>query len=94
MNELFLLKLGEIILKGSNRRSFEDRLRGNIARKIGTLETSILPYEDCCTVFTPKHPRTKPTLDGVLKAEAKLDRGALIERALQNTQMVKVKYYG
>ena len=65
-----------------------------IARRIGTLETSILPYEDCCTVFTPKHPKTKPTLDAVLKAERKLDREALIERALQNTELVKVKYYG
>ena len=65
-----------------------------IARRIGTLETSILPYEDCCTVFTPKHPKTKPNLEGVLKAEQRLDREALIERALANTELVKVKYYG
>ncbi len=64
-----------------------------IARKIGTLETSILPYEDCCTVFTPKHPKTKPTLGQVLHAEMKLDRQALIERALENTEKVVVKYY-
>ncbi len=64
-----------------------------IARKIGTLETSILPYEDCCTVFTPKHPKTKPTLGQVLHAEAKLDREALIARALENTEKVVVKYY-
>ena len=42
------------------------------ARKIGTLETSILPYEDCCTVFTPKHPKTKPVLALVEAEEAKL----------------------
>ncbi|MEA4965668.1 MAG: tRNA uracil 4-sulfurtransferase ThiI [Oscillospiraceae bacterium] len=65
-----------------------------IARRIGTLETSILPYEDCCTVFTPKHPKTKPTLEGVLKAEQTLDREALIGRALERTEMVRVKYYG
>jgi len=65
-----------------------------IARKIGTMETSVLPYEDCCTVFTPKHPKTKPNLEQVLKAEAKLDREALIQRAIENTELVKVKYYG
>lgn len=65
-----------------------------IARRIGTLETSILPYEDCCTVFTPRHPRTKPTRAQVEKAEAKLDRPALIERALTNTELVKVRYHG
>ncbi len=64
-----------------------------IARKIGTLETSILPYEDCCTVFTPKHPKTKPTLGQVLHAEMKLDRQALIQQALENTEKVVVKYY-
>ena len=65
-----------------------------IARKIGTMETSILPYEDCCTVFTPKHPRTKPSLEHVIKAERKLDREALIQRALENTELKKVRYHG
>ncbi len=64
-----------------------------IARKIGTLETSILPYEDCCTVFTPRHPKTKPTLAQVLEAERKLDREALILQALENTEKLVVKYY-
>ena len=64
-----------------------------IARKIGTLETSILPYEDCCTVFTPKHPKTKPTLGQVLHAEEKLDREALITRALENIEKIKVSYH-
>ena len=64
-----------------------------IARKIGTLETSILPYEDCCTVFTPKHPKTKPTLGQVLHAERKLDREALIQKALESVEKVKVAYH-
>lgn len=65
-----------------------------IARKIGTMETSILPYEDCCTVFTPRHPKTKPTKAQVDHACASLDFDALIERALQNTELVKVRYHG
>ena len=63
-----------------------------IARKIGTLETSVLPYEDCCTVFTPKHPKTKPTLGQVLYAEQKLDREALIQEALASVEKIAVKY--
>ncbi len=63
-----------------------------IARKIGTLDTSILPYEDCCTVFTPKHPKTKPTLGQVLHAERNLNREALIARALENIEKFKVEY--
>ena len=65
-----------------------------IARRIGTMETSILPYEDCCTVFTPRHPKTKPTKVQVDRACASLDFDALIERALQNTELVKVRYQG
>ena len=64
-----------------------------IARKIGTLETSILPYEDCCTVFTPKHPKTKPTLGQLLNAEKNLDREALIQRALEQVEKIKVNYH-
>ena len=64
-----------------------------IARKIGTMETSILPYEDCCTVFTPKHPKTKPTLGQLLNAEKNLDREALIQRAMENIEKIKVNYY-
>jgi len=56
-----------------------------IARKIDTFETSILPYEDCCTVFTPKHPKTKPRLAELLEAEAPLSRGELISEAIENT---------
>ena len=65
-----------------------------IARRIGTMETSILPYEDCCTVFTPRHPKTKPNKAQVDRACASLDFDALIERALQNTELVKVRYQG
>ena len=64
-----------------------------IARKIGTMETSILPYEDCCTVFTPKHPKTKPTLGQLLNAEKNLNREELINRALENIERIKVSYY-
>ncbi len=64
-----------------------------IARKIGTMETSILPYEDCCTVFTPKHPKTKPTLGQVLHAEQYLDRKKLIEEALESVEKVTVQYH-
>jgi len=63
-----------------------------IARKIGTMETSVLPYEDCCTVFTPKHPKTKPTIGQLLHAERKLDRAALILEALATVEKVTVKY--
>ena len=63
-----------------------------IARKIDTFETAILPYEDCCTVFTPKHPKTKPTLGQVINAERNLDREALISRALENVEKIKVTY--
>lgn len=64
-----------------------------IARKIGTLETSILPYEDCCTVFTPKHPKTKPTIGQLLYAEAKLDRQAMIDKAVETIERITVKYH-
>ncbi len=56
-----------------------------ISRKIDTFETSILPYEDCCTVFTPKHPKTRPTLSECEKAEANLQIDALIEKAISET---------
>ena len=60
-----------------------------VSRKIDTFETSILPYEDCCTVFTPKHPKTRPVLENIEKAEAVLDIEGLCNRALEN---VKVTY--
>lgn len=61
-----------------------------ISRKIGTFETSILPYEDCCTVFLPKNPVIKPHMDKVLKEEAKLDIDCLVEDALNNLEIQEV----
>ena len=61
-----------------------------IAYKINTFETSILPYEDCCTVFTPKHPRTKPELAKVEEQERKLDFDAFVARALETVQTYRI----
>ncbi len=58
------------------------------SRRIGTFETSILPYEDCCTVFTPKHPRTKPKPEEVEAAEAKLDVEGMVEQAVAGIERV------
>jgi len=60
----------------------------HIAEQIGTYETSILPYEDCCTVFTPRHPMTKPKLDKVEKEEAKLDIEAMVDAAVAGIETV------
>lgn len=60
-----------------------------IARNIGTFDISILPYEDCCTVFTPRRPRTKPRLEEVLEAESVLNTEELIEKALKSAEQVR-----
>ena len=60
------------------------------AREIGTFETSILPYEDCCTVFLPKHPLIRPDLVKVERAEAALDVDALLEEAIASTELVTI----
>ena len=57
-----------------------------ISRAIGAFETSILPYEDCCTVFTPKHPRTRPTLKLIEEAESAFDFSEMIDRAIENVK--------
>lgn len=62
-----------------------------IARHIGTFDTSILPYEDCCTVFTPRHPCTRPRLEDVRAAEAALDTDALVAEAVQGTRWRKIE---
>ncbi len=62
-----------------------------VARKIGTFETSIQPYEDCCTVFTPKHPRTRPTPEKVVEEERKLDFEALVEEALAGAYVKQIR---
>lgn len=61
-----------------------------IARKIDTYEISSLPYEDCCTIFTPKHPATRPKREKVEEAETALDKDKLIEEALSNVEIVSV----
>lgn len=60
------------------------------ARKIGTFETSILPYEDCCTVFTPKHPTTNPKIENIIRSEKKLDIDGLIKKALDGVELIEV----
>jgi tRNA uracil 4-sulfurtransferase len=62
----------------------------DLAIKIGTFEISSLPYEDCCTVFTPRHPATKPKLELILDGEAKLDTETLIADAVDHTEIVKL----
>lgn len=62
----------------------------NVARKIGTFETSIQPYEDCCTVFVPQHPVTKPRLADIRKSEALVDFSEMIERALKDTEVAEI----
>ena len=62
----------------------------DIAKNIGTYETSIQPFEDCCTVFLPKHPVTKPKLSKILESESKLDKEALIEEALGTRETVVI----
>ena len=63
----------------------------DIARRIGTYETSILPYEDCCTVFVPKHPVTKPRLEELRASEAAVDFSEMIQTALENTEVMVIK---
>ena len=64
-----------------------------ISRKIDTFDISIQPYEDCCTVFTPKHPRLKPDINMVLEAESALKMDELIERAVSGTKLVPIDAY-
>jgi thiamine biosynthesis protein ThiI len=60
-----------------------------VSRKIDTYETSILPYEDCCTIFVPKHPKTKPRLVEIIKSESVLDIDNLVEKALEEMEVYK-----
>jgi thiamine biosynthesis protein ThiI len=64
-----------------------------ISEKIGTFDISIEPYEDCCTVFTPKHPRTKPQLEKVLVEEEKLDFKALADEAIKGAYTIRAEAY-
>ena len=60
-----------------------------IARKIDTFETSVLPYEDCCTIFTPRHPLTKPKLETIVKSEKKLAFWELVDKAVEETETIE-----
>lgn len=62
----------------------------DIAHKIGTYDTSILPFEDCCTIFVPKHPKTKPRLAEIEAHEAVLDVEALVQEALDNAEVIEI----
>ena len=62
-----------------------------IARHIGTFDTSILPYEDCCTVFTPRHPKTKPSVEETREYESALDVEGLCQRAMAGREMIRIK---
>ena len=66
----------------------------SISRKIGAFETSVLPFEDCCTVFTPRHPKTRPELEMVEAEENKLNFDELVDEALATRQIVVVKHFG
>ena len=63
-----------------------------VSRKIDTFETSIQPYEDCCTVFTPKHPKTRPHIDDVIKAEQGIPNlDELMDQAIANAKKVIIR---
>ena len=64
-----------------------------VSRRIDTFETSILPYEDCCTVFTPRHPKTKPTVAAVeaIEAEMAIDP-AMVQQAADDAELVIIRY--
>ena len=63
----------------------------DIAKKINTYETSILPYEDCCTIFVPKHPVINPKIDKCKEYEEKIDYQNLIEEAIKETKIIKIE---
>ena len=63
----------------------------SVSRKIDTFEVSIQPYEDCCTVFTPKHPKTKPVLAEVIREQEKLDCKGLVERAVEGVRLTNIE---
>ena len=62
----------------------------SLARKIDTFETSILPYEDCCTVFTPRHPKLRPSIAECEEIEKALDMEELIEDAIKNIERIRL----
>lgn len=64
-----------------------------ISRSIGTFDTSVLPFEDCCTVFTPRHPRTRPELDKVIEQQNRLPFDELVEKAYKTKEIIVVKQF-
>jgi thiamine biosynthesis protein ThiI len=64
----------------------------NIAKRINTFETSILPYEDCCTIFVPKHPETKPKLSKIIESETELNIDHLVENAINEAEIIRLYY--
>ena len=72
-------------LIGMDKREIVER-----SHVIGTYQTSILPYEDCCTVFTPKHPTTNPKLAAIEKSEARLDVDTLIAKSLEGVEKITI----
>ena len=65
-----------------------------IARNIGTFETSVLPYEDCCTVFTPRHPKTRPELEKVIEQQNRLPFDELVDEAFSTRETIVVRQFG
>ena len=62
-----------------------------ISKEIGTYETSILPFEDCCTIFVPKHPKTKPTIEELVEAEKLYENfEEMLKTAVENEEVIKV----
>ena len=92
------LKVGVIGCGGIANQKHFPALKNNsdkaeivaLARKIDTFETSILPYEDCCTVFTPRHPKLKPTVAECEEIEKALDIEALVEEAVKNIERIRL----
>ena len=62
----------------------------NISERIGTYQTSILPFEDCCTVFTPKHPTTKPKLEKIIASQSVLNSNEMIKTAIEGTEVMVI----
>ena len=65
----------------------------DIAKKIGTYETSIIPFEDCCTIFVPKHPVINPNLNKCIEYETLIDYEKLIDEAVEGIEKINVKNY-
>ena len=62
----------------------------DLAKKIDTFDISIRPFEDCCTIFAPKNPKTRPSMEKVLEYEAKWDYNKMIDEALDNVEVIHI----